>query len=69
MTTVLPVSCWKCGVPVDLQVVDWDPTEPAISQQYRCPACKELHAVEVPGRITFVARRIEPFRKPIDSRR
>jgi hypothetical protein len=58
VTTVLPVSCGKCGVPLDLQVVDWDPTEPAISQRYRCPACHETLVIEVPGLIALAVRRI-----------
>jgi hypothetical protein len=58
MTIIQPISCARCGVPIDLQIVDWDPTIPPIRQTYRCPECKELHTVELSGQIVFVVRRI-----------
>lgn len=58
MTMILPASCRQCGTALDLQVVDWDPTMPALRQHYSCPDCKEKHAVEVPGQIVLVVRRI-----------
>jgi hypothetical protein len=58
MTTILAVSCAQSGVPIDLQIVNWDPTQPAIRQAYRCPACGDRHTVEVPGQIVLVVRRI-----------
>jgi hypothetical protein len=58
MTTILPVSCVQSGVPIDLQIVDWDPTQPAVRQAYRCPVCGDRHTVDVPGQIVFVVRRI-----------
>lgn len=58
MTTILPVSCIRNGSPIDLQIVNWDPTLPASRQTYRCPACGERHTVEVPGQIVLVVRRI-----------
>jgi hypothetical protein len=60
MTTIQPVTCQHCNSPLDLQIVDWDPTEPSIRQSYRCPECKQLHTVELPGQIVFVVRRIVP---------
>jgi hypothetical protein len=67
MTKVLPVSCARCDGTLDLQVVDWDPTIPSTRQRYRCPECKEVHDVELPGQIVLVARRIVP-RVPLVNR-
>jgi hypothetical protein len=58
MTMILSSSCTQCGIAVDLQVVDWDPTMPAVRQTYSCPDCRERQAVEVPGQIVLVVRRI-----------
>lgn len=58
MTKILPTSCARCGCTLDLQIVDWDPTIPAISQTYRCPECKAPHPVELPGQIVLAVRRI-----------
>jgi hypothetical protein len=58
MTMILSATCAYCRIAIDLQIVDWDPTMPAARQSYRCPDCKERLAVEVPGQIVFVVRRI-----------
>jgi hypothetical protein len=58
MTTILAVSCAQSGVPIDLQIVNWDPTQPANRQTYRCPVCGDRHTVDVPGQIVLVVRRI-----------
>jgi hypothetical protein len=60
VTTVLPVQCAECGVPIDLQVVDWDPTEPSTAQNFGCPECKAANAVELPGTIVLAVKRIIP---------
>jgi hypothetical protein len=60
MTTVLPVDCGTCGVALDLQIVDWDPSMTPIPQRYRCPRCQELHTVQIPGTVVFVAKRNIP---------
>jgi hypothetical protein len=60
MTMILSASCDHCGIAVDLQVVDWDPTMPALRQSYSCPECRERHTVEVPGQIVLVVRRVIP---------
>jgi hypothetical protein len=58
MTMILSASCSQCGIALDLQVVDWDPTMQAIRQHYSCPECREKQTVEVPGQIVLVVRRI-----------
>ena len=60
MTTILPVHCAKCSVPIDLQVVDWDPTEASTIQSFGCPECKAANAVELPGTIVLAVRHIIP---------
>ena len=60
MTKVLAVSCEHCDGTLDLQVVDWDPTIPDVRQRYRCPECKTVHTVELPGQIVLVVRRVVP---------
>jgi hypothetical protein len=58
VTTILPVHCAKCGIPIDLQVVDWDPTEPSTIQTFGCPECKAANAAELAGTIVLAVRRI-----------
>ena len=58
MTTVLPVDCRQCGVPLDLQMVDWDPTVTPSPQVYRCPLCQARHTAHLPGKVVYVAKRV-----------
>jgi hypothetical protein len=60
MTTVLPVHCGQCRAPLELQLIDWDPTVTPAPQVYRCPICQARHPVHLPGKIAFVAKRVVP---------
>lgn len=55
---ILSASCGNCGIAIDLQVVDWDPTMPAVRQAYSCPDCRARQEDEVPGQIVLAVRRI-----------
>ena len=58
MTTVLPAQCGQCGVPLDLQVVDCDPTVTPEPQIYRCPVCKARQTADLPSKIAVVTKRV-----------
>jgi predicted Zn-ribbon and HTH transcriptional regulator len=60
VTTVLPTSCNSCGIAIDLQIVDWDPTTTPVTQRFRCPACKQERSAQIPGILVFVAKRNVP---------
>jgi hypothetical protein len=69
MDIALPLNSGSCGIALDVQVANWvELPEATRAQTYRCPVCKATQTADIPGQITFIARRIEPFRKPADSR-
>lgn len=59
MTIVIPLHCWSCEIGIDIQVSNSTESERAITQTFRCPACRAEQRTDVPGQITFVAKRIE----------
>lgn len=65
VTIVLPLNCWSCGVAIDVQVANWSDPKPAIRQSFRCPDCRTEQRADLPGQVRFVAKRNEPFRKPM----
>lgn len=57
MTTSLKVQCAQCAMPLELQLIDWDPTVTPAPQIYRCPICQARHTAHLPGKIGAVVKR------------